>query len=451
MAQTPQPPLAGRYELRRQLATTPAARVYLAQDLELGRPVAIKVLGPELARDPQIVEKFRQAANAAAAVHDPRIVTIYDWGEDQGAVYVAMEFVDGASLADTLRDARRLGVVATINMGVAVAESLDTAHRAGLVHGSLKPRDVLLGRDGTTKVTDFGTATAGLASLAGPVSGATYDSPEQLQGRPADGRSDLYALGVILYEAITGAPPFMGTDAVAITQRKLSERVIPPSVAMPGIPPGFDAIVDRLLERDPALRYGSGAEVARDLTRLGETAQVPVADATQALPVVAAAAAVPAAAVVTAPLPEERKSRATGWIIAAIVVLVLAIGGVAAYAITQNDDSKKELVPVPGVVGRPVADAVATLKGAGLSPSTQKETSDRFGEGIVFEQAPVAETQARKGSVVVLKVSAGPTTTTTSSTSSTSTSTSSTSTSTSTSTTTTTTTPPPTDPTPPST
>src|SRR5215208_2521661 len=108
MSQTPQPPLAGRYELRRQLATTPAARVYLAQDLELGRPVAIKVLGPELARDPQIVERFRQAANTAAAVHDPRIVTIYDWGEDQGAVYVAMELVDGASLADTLRDARRL-------------------------------------------------------------------------------------------------------------------------------------------------------------------------------------------------------------------------------------------------------------------------------------------------------------------------------------------------------
>jgi serine/threonine-protein kinase len=299
-----------------------------------------------------------------------------------------------------------------------------------------------MARDGTTKVTDFGTATAGLASLAGPVSGATYDSPEQLQGRTADGRSDLYALGVILYEAITGAPPFLGTDAVAITQRKLNERVIPPSVAMPGIPPGFDAIVDRLLERDPALRYGSGAEVARDLTRLGETAQIPVADATQALPVVAAAA-VPAAAVAATPPPEEKKSRATGWIIAAIVILVLAIGAVAAYAITQNDDSKKELVPVPAVVGQPVATAVANLKAAGLSPTTQKETSDLFGEGIVFEQAPVAATQARKGSVVVLKVSAGPTTTTTSSTTSTSTSTSTSTTSTSTTTTTTTTVPPP--------
>ena len=145
MAQTPQPPLAGRYELRRQLATTPAARVYLAQDLELGRPVAIKVLGPDLARDPQIVERFRRAANAAASVHHPNIVTIYDTGEDQGAVYVAMEYVEGASLAETLRDAHRLGIAPTINMGVRVAEALDAAHAAGLVHGSLKPADVLLG------------------------------------------------------------------------------------------------------------------------------------------------------------------------------------------------------------------------------------------------------------------------------------------------------------------
>jgi eukaryotic-like serine/threonine-protein kinase len=445
MSQTPQPPLGGRYELRRQLATTPAARVYLAQDLELGRPVAIKVLGPELARDPQIVERFRRAANAAAAVHDPRIVAIYDWGEDQGAVYVAMEYVDGASLAETLADTGRLGTAPTINMGVRVAESLDVAHRAGLVHGSLKPRDVLLARDGAVKVADFGTATAGLAALAGPVSTATYDSPEQLQGMAADSRSDLYALGVVLYEAITGAPPFTGPDAVTITQRKLSERVIPPSVAMPSIPPGFDAIIDRLLERDPAHRYTSGADVAADLIRLGETAQIPIVDPTVALPTVAAAPA--AAAAVARPPEEEKKKRsATGWIVAAIILLVLAIGGLVAYAVTQSSDSKAELVDVPPVIGSRVAAASDALRAAGLSPSTQNESSDLFGEGIVFEQAPVAGTQARKGSVVVIKVSTGPATTTSTSTSSTSTSSTSTSTTTSTTSTTTTTitTPPPT-------
>lgn len=435
MSQTPQPPLGGRYELRRQLATTPAARVYLAQDLELERPVAIKVLGPELARDPQIVEKFRRAANAAAAVHDPRIVAVYDWGEDQGAVYVAMEYVDGASLAETLRDTQRLGTAPTINMGVRVAEALDAGHRAGLVHGSLKPRDVLLARDGSVKVADFGTATAGLAALAGPVSTATYDAPEQLQGREPDARSDLYALGVILYEAITGTPPFTGGDAVAITQRKLSERVIPPSIAVPSIPPGFDAIVDRLLERDPQRRYSNGGDVAADLIRLGETAQVPLVDPTVALPTVAAAPAPP----VTRVAPPPEKKSATGWIVAAIIVLVLAIGGLVAYVLTQSDDNKAQLVDVPAVVGMRAAQASDTLHNQGLSPSTQNEANDEFGEGIVFAQAPTAGSQARKNSVVVIKVSTGPTTTTTSSTSSTSTS-SSTSTTTTTSSTTTTTT-----------
>jgi len=258
MSQTT-PPLGGRYELRRQLATGPAARVYLAQDLELGRPVAVKVLGPDLARDPEIVARFRQAANTAASVHDPRIVTIYDWGDDQGAVYVAMELVDGPSLAEAIRDAQRLGIDRTVNMGIGVAQALDAAHQSGLVHGSLTPRDVLMAQDNTVKVTDFGTATAGLASLGDPIANALYQSPEQLQGRPADSRSDLYALGAILYEAATGVPPFTGSDVFAITQRKLTDRPIPPSTSTTGIPPAFDAIVERLLDRDPARRYTSGA------------------------------------------------------------------------------------------------------------------------------------------------------------------------------------------------
>jgi serine/threonine protein kinase len=415
MSQTT-PPLGGRYELRRQLAAGPAARVYLAQDLELGRPVAVKVLGPDLARDPQVVERFRQAASTAASVHDPRIVTIYDWGDDHGAVYVAMELVDGPSLAETLRDAPRLGVDRVVNIGIGVAQALDAAHRAGMVHGSLTPRDVLVARDGTVKVTDFGTATAGLAALGDSTANALYLAPEQLQGRPADARSDIYALGTILYEAATGKPPFTGPDAVAITQRKLSGLILPPSTATPGVPPSFDSVVDRMLDRDPARRYASGADAAADLLRLGETIQVPLATATTPLPTVAAPGPTPVSSTPLPPATEPKRRSATGWIVAAIVILVLVVGGLVAWAISQDDENKAQLVDVPPVVGLQLQQAEAQIAAAGLDSSAIQEANDAFGPGIVFEQAPQPTTSARRGSVVVLKVSTGPTPTSTSST-----------------------------------
>lgn len=435
MSQT-MPPIGGRYELRRQLAAGPAARVYLAEDLQLGRPVALKVLGPDLARDPEIVEKFRQAASTAASVHDPRVVTVYDWGDDQGAVYVAMELVDGSSLAETVQAGQRLGVDQTISIGIGVAQALDAAHRSGLVHGSLTPRDVLLARDGSVKVTDFGTATAGLASLGDSGEAATYDAPEQLQGRQPDASSDLYALGGILYVAATGAPPFRGPDAVTLTQRKLSEPAVPPSALIPGIPLGFDAVVGRLLDRDPNRRYSSADETAGELRRLQETIQVPLTaapvTATTAMPTMAASP------VATRPPEKERKS-ATGWIVAAIVILALAVGGVVAWMALQDGDSGEDAV-VPAVVGLTLERAQAEVQAAGLDSSTVNENNEDFGPGLVFSQAPQPTTSVRKGSVVVLKVSAGPTTTTTTST--TSTTSSSTTTSSTTTSTTTTTVPP---------
>ena len=233
-------------------------------------------------------------------------------------------------------------------MGVRIAEALDAAHAAGVVHGSLKPADVLIGHDGTVKIADLGTATAGLGSLAGPLAVATYDSPEQLQGQAPTARSDLYTLGILLYESLTGVPPFTGTDAVGVTQRKLAENPIPPSVAAPGIPPGFDAIIDRLLDRDPNRRYATGGAAATDLIRLGETAQVQLAEPTVAMPIVPPA---PTPMAPVAPPPPEKKRSATGWIIAAIVVLILIVGGLIAYAVTQNGDDKAQLVQVPAVVG----------------------------------------------------------------------------------------------------
>jgi serine/threonine-protein kinase len=437
MADGTLPPLGDRYELSGRLGASPAAEVFRAHDRQLDRPVAVKVLSPELSRDPATVARFRRAATDAATLHGTNLVTVFDWGEDAGRAYVTMELVEGGSLADRLATSPRLPLEEVSGIGIGIADALDVAHRAGRVHGSLSPRDVLLARDGTVKVTDFGTAAAGFASAeTTPLDAAVYDAPEQLRGEAATPSADLYALGTILAVAATGAPPFPG-DAVTVTSRKLAEAAPPPSLVTPGLPPAFDAIVGRLLERDPQHRYPSAADVARDLARLRETMLVPAAAPTRQM---AVAAPVTATALPTEP-PSKRS--ATPWIVAAIVVLLLAVGALVVWAVTRDDDSKAEQVLVPAVVGQRVADASAALEDAGLSPSTVNEPNDEFALGLVFSQAPAAATKVRKGSVVVLKVSAGPTTTTTSSTSTTTTSTTTTTTTTST---TTTTLPPPTTP-----
>ena len=444
MTQVPPGPLAGRYELRERLAASPAAEVFLAHDRDLDRSVAVKVLSADLAADPQVVDRFRQAATASATVRDPHVVTVYDWGDDAGTAFVAMEYVDGTNLADTLREARRLAPERAAAIGASVAEGLDGAHRAGIVHGGLTPSDVLLARTGDVKLCDFGTAAAGLAGFASAgagVAAAQYAAPEQLQGSPADARSDLYALGAILYEAVTGSPPFVANDVVTLTERKLRERPAPPSTHATGVPPALDGIIERLLETDPARRYSSGADVAADLHRLSATLAVPVVAAPA--PVVVTTVPEAKTSILPAvPAPEPEKSSKTGWIIGALVVIGLVVAGLVFWAVTQDSNDKKVQVDVPAVVGQPVGAAQAAIRSAGLSPSTVNEPNDQFAANLVFDQSPNAAAKAAKGSVVVLKVSTGATTTTTSSTSTTSTTTTTTTTTTTMPPTTTTTVPP---------
>lgn len=447
MTSVPPGPLAGRYELGDRIAATAAAEVFAARDRDLDRTVAIKVLTPALASDPQVVERFRAASSAAATVRDPHVVTVYDWGEDQGTAFLAMEYVAGRDLGATLRETQRVAPDRVASIGASAADGLEAAHRVGVVHGGLTPSDVLLATSGDVKLCDFGTAAAGLTGYAaddGGVAAAQHASPEQLQGRPADARSDLYALGSVLYAALTGAPPFTETDAVSLTERKLRARPAAPSSLAPSVPPALDSIVERLLEIDPNRRYGSAAEAAADLRRLGATLAAPPVTATAPV-VVATVPEAPTSILPTTPaaVPEPEEKSRTGWIVASLIVLALVVAGVIAWLVLKDDDSQKARVAVPAVVGQPVGAASAAITAAGLSPSTVNEPSDQFAENLVFEQSPAANTKAPKDSVVVLKVSTGPTTTTTSSTSTTSTSTSTTTTTTSTTTSTTTTTVPP--------
>ena len=285
--------IAGRYEMRRRLGSSSVARVVLAHDVQLDRPVALKVLSPELSRDAGAVDRFRAAAMSAGTIQDDAVVRAYDVVEHGGRAILVMEYVDGSNLSDAILTNRRFPAPEAARIGASIARGLDAVHRAGLVHGGLTPRDVLLSSAGSVKITDVGLAQVGLAGLD-PVARATYAAPEQLQGRQGDARSDLYALGVILQELVTGRPPFGGTDLMSLTDQKLSEDPPLPSVTDPSVPPVYDAVVGSLLARDPALRPASAAAVASDLGRLEATLAVPaaVAPTQTAMPAAVAATTV---------------------------------------------------------------------------------------------------------------------------------------------------------------
>ena len=295
----------------------------------------MKTLTPDRAQDPDVADRFRRMAAMAASLRDPNIVGVFDVAESELGPFLVMEHVDGESLADTMRT-QRLGVDRVAAIGAGIATALGGAHRAGTVHGSLNPRDVLVARDGSVKVTDFGAAAA-----ASPGSPSHRRKPRSTVARAPPGCTRRRGRRPLL----TGRhpargrhrrAPFGGSDAVAITRQKLERTPLPPSATVAAIPPAFDAIVERLTSPNVARRYRSADEVAADLERLEPVAR------TAPRPVVVAA---------PSPTLEPEKKSNAGWI-AAIVILMLAILGIGAWLLVR-DDSSKEKVTVPAVVGHP--------------------------------------------------------------------------------------------------
>ena len=291
--------LDGRYQLGSLLGVGGMAKVYLATDRVLERQVAVKVLSPPHAHDPSFVERFRREARAAARLSHPNIVAVFDSGSDAGLHYLVMEYVAGQSLAQLLHRQGRLAPRRAAELGVEVCAALAAAHAQGLVHRDVKPANVLVGDDGRVKVTDFGiakaAATATLTGTGTVLGTAAYLSPEQAQGGPVDARSDLYSLGCVLYELLTGSPPFgSGADSppVAVATRHLHQPPEPPSAHNPQVDASLDAVVLTALAKDPAQRYQSAIELQDALE------QVLAGDATAAGPHRRPAAAVP-----TEPLP----------------------------------------------------------------------------------------------------------------------------------------------------
>jgi serine/threonine-protein kinase len=415
----------GRYRLVGRVGSGGMADVWLAEDQLLHRSVALKFLHDRFAQDQKFVERFRREATAAAGLQHPNIVAVYDRGQWEGAHYIAMEYVEGASLKDLI--ARGLSVGEAVEMVRQILSGAAFAHEHGVIHRDFKPQNVLVDAEGRARVTDFGIARAGASEItqAGSVLGtAQYLSPEQAQGQEVTAASDIYSIGVILYEALTGRLPFEAESPVAVALKQISERPRPPSELNPEVSPALDAVVLRALAKDPANRYGSALEFQRALDAaeadpqgagLGDTAAYAAIGA-GALAGAAAAGAETAVApegVVGAPPDggapgadeEEQGWRRWlhGWRLAALIaaLLLLLFGAVLVYALTRPDQ-----VTVPTVLEKSAGEARAILEGRGFDVDILRRPACA-NPGQVLEQSPSAGEKADEGSTVTLTVSTG--------------------------------------------
>jgi beta-lactam-binding protein with PASTA domain/tRNA A-37 threonylcarbamoyl transferase component Bud32 len=403
---------SNRYEVVREIARGGMAEVYLARDQLLDRPVAIKVLSSEYARDPTFVERFRREAQAAANLNHPNIVAIYDWGQEQGTYFIVMEYVAGQSLRDLLGTRGRLPPTEAAQIAAQIAAALAFANRNGVVHRDIKPGNVLIDDDGKANVADFGIArgpaTDNLTQTGSVMGTANYFSPEQAQGQPVDGRSDVYSLGVVLYEMVTGRTPFTGDTAVSVAYQHVREEPVPPSAIVPELPAAMEHVIMHALAKNPAARYQTADELRADLIRFERgqpvTAIVAGTGATAAVTQVAGATQMAQARPEPPPPPKRRR---TGAIIAAVIGLAALAGLVLWILLTGSDNGGENvtLVDVPDVVNQNVSTAVPTLENLGFVVVQEADNKSTQPAGTVLAQDPEGGRRLEVGGTVTLTVS----------------------------------------------
>jgi serine/threonine-protein kinase len=420
-----------RYVIKRKLGSGGMADVYLAEDQELGRRVALKLLNDRHAADDQFVERFRREAQSAAGLNHPNIVSIFDRGRAEGTYYIAMEYLDGRTLKELLVRNGPTPIPIAIDYARQILGALSFAHRNGIIHRDIKPHNIVVGGDGRLKVTDFGIARSGASQMteAGSIVGtAQYLSPEQARGAPVDPRSDLYSLGIVLYEMLTGEVPFTGDTPVEIAMKHLSQIPEPPSKLRPDVPHDLDAVVMRALSKEPDQRYGSTEEMDADLARVARGVAVAPETEDAMTQVLSGVGATSAQTMITrpravAPPPAPPSYRTPGpyydyeepprgrsiwpWLLALGLIIAGGIGGWFLYTKIQQQLDNSRPIAVPDVTLLAKDLAVQKIQQAGLKTRVQYATNDTVPKGQVATENPSGGTKFPKGSVVTLTVSSG--------------------------------------------
>jgi eukaryotic-like serine/threonine-protein kinase len=429
----------GRYRIVRKLGSGGMANVYLAEDEELGRRVAIKILNERYANDDLFIERFRREAKSAAALSHPNIVSVYDRGEAEGTYYIAMEVIEGRSLKELIMTRGPLPIGQALAYTHEILEALRFAHRHGIIHRDIKPHNILIGE--RLKVTDFGIARAGASQMteAGSIMGtAQYLSPEQARGAPVTASSDLYSVGIVLYEMLTGKVPFSGDSAIEIAMKHLNDAPKPPSKIRPEIPEELDQVVLRALAKNPEDRYQTAEEFSEDLHRVeaGLPLAPETADAATALLTGAAiglagdggSTEVLAGTAVTQPQsappqaprrpppygpgyydePPPKRRRWLPWVVVALLLAAAGFAGWYVFSQIQDQLAANEPVAVPSVEGLKEQPAVTLIRNAGFEPVVERAANPSVEKGVVMDQNPNAGTRIQKGDRVTLLVSTGP-------------------------------------------
>ncbi|HEY6568331.1 MAG TPA: Stk1 family PASTA domain-containing Ser/Thr kinase [Actinomycetota bacterium] len=411
--------LGNRYQVEARIGAGGMAEVFRGFDPILNRTVAIKVLLPQFARDTSFVERFRREAQAAARLNQPNIVGVYDTGADDGTQYIVMEFVEGRTLGEFMQTGRRPTPVQSAEIAQKICGALSAAHAVGVIHRDIKPGNVMVTRDGTVKVMDFGIARVLGPETAPQTSAvlgtASYLSPEQAQGSPVDARTDIYSLGVVLYEMLTGRPPFTGDTPVAVAYKQVNESPVVPSQLNPDVPARLDAVVMKALAKNPSNRYQTADEFSADLGRVIKGQDV------EATPLMAGAAAGAATQVISRPqqtqvLPPTEEPKGSGrkvWLGILIGVLVVAIFGGAGYLLVSSltsDNGGNIVAVVPDLIGLDQATAEAQLRDQDLTPvvKNREVDPDEVDLGTVVDQDPKKNTELEKGSEVTIFIAVEP-------------------------------------------